>query len=117
MKKLIKNKRNKSEIEKLDENIEILITQKSDTMLKIPEVFLKSLEDITIQNENEVASKIALELNSNNISTFTYLINEETNLNIDDIMKKIKPKVKDENDELSRFISNKIIEKKIVKKK
>ena len=79
----------KSEIEKLDENIEILITQKSDTMLKIPEVFLKSLEDITIQNENEVASKIALELNSNNISTFTYLINEETNLNIDDIMKKI----------------------------
>ena len=81
-------------------------------MLKIPEVFLKSLEDITIQNENEVASKIALELNSNNISTFTYLINEETNLNIDDIMKKIKPKVKDENDELSRFISNKIIEKK-----
>ena len=102
----------KSEIEKLDENIEILITQKSDTMLKIPEVFLKSLEDITIQNENEVASKIALELNSNNISTFTYLINEETNLNIDDIMKKIKPKVKDENDELSRFISNKIIEKK-----
>lgn len=57
-------------------------------MLKIPEVFLKSLEDITIQNENEVASKIALELNSNNISTFTYLINEETNLNIDDIMKK-----------------------------
>ena len=102
----------KSEIEKLDENIEILITQKSDTMLKIPEVFLKSLEDITIQNENEVASKIALELNSNNISTFTYLINEETNLNIDDIMKKIKPKVKDEDDELSRFISNKIIEKK-----
>ena len=101
----------KSEIEKLDENIEILITQKSDTMLKIPEVFLKSLEDITIQNENEVASKIALELNSNNISTFTYLINEETNLNIDDIMKKIKPKVKDENDELSRFISNKIIVK------
>ena len=63
-------------------------------MLKIPEVFLKSLEDITIQNENEVASKIALELNSNNISTFTYLINEETNLNIDDIMKKIKLPIK-----------------------
>lgn len=107
-----KNKEIKSEIEKLDKNIEMLKIQKNDTMLKIPEVFLKSLENITIQNENEVASKIALELNSNNISTFTYLINEETNLNIDDIMKKIKPKVKDENDELSRFISNKIIEKK-----
>ena len=75
----IMQKEIKSEIEKLNENIEILITQKSDTMSKIPEVFLKSLEDITIQNENEVASKIALELNSNNISTFTYLINEETN--------------------------------------
>lgn len=102
----------KKEITKLEENLNFLISQKKEIMLKIPETFLKENVNYVQDDEEGIALKILEELTNNNISSFTYLINEETSLNIDDVLLKIKPDVKDEESELMNFISNKTLEKK-----
>lgn len=102
----------KKDILKLDENIEFLKAQKKETLLKIPETFLTDIKNIVENDEEEIAFRILSELTNNNISVFTLLINEETTLDIDDIILKIKPSIKDEDSELIKFISDKLTQKK-----
>ena len=76
----------KEDIEKNNETINFLLEQKSNTILKIPESFSEDIKDITNQNESEIAKDILNELSNNNISGFTYLIDENTNLSVDDVL-------------------------------
>ena len=101
----------KEDIEKNNETINFLLEQKSNTILKIPESFSEDIKDITNQNESEIAKDILNELSNNNISGFTYLIDENTNLSVDDVLLKIRPQVKEDGD-LTNFINNKSTEKK-----
>lgn len=114
-----KNKilRIKQEIVKLDENINFLNEQKANTVLKIPETFINENEMLVENNEKDIANKIQSELTFKNISSFTYLIDEETNLNVDEIFSNIMPQIKDENDELSKYLSGKLAEKKNIQNK
>ncbi len=102
----------KNTIEKTNETIEFLITQKKSLILKIPEVFLNEIKGYVDNDEQVIAEGILNELLSGNISAFTYLINERTNLNVDDVLQKIKPEIINEDNDLTKFISNKVIEKK-----
>lgn len=120
--KIIKEAKNKilnikQEIVKLDENIDFLNEQKSNTILKIPETFINDNKFLIENNEKEIANNIQNELSSNNISSFTYLISEETSLNVDDVFSKIIPQINDENDELSKYLSGKLNEKKNIQNK
>lgn len=108
----LKIKEAKKEITKIEESIEFLKKQKSEILLKIPESFTSGIENVVLDDEESVALKILDELINNNISSFTYLINEQTSLDIDEIILKIKPQIKDEKSELINFISDKIAEKK-----
>ncbi len=101
----------KEDIEKNNETINFLLEQKSNTILKIPESFSEDIKDITNQNESEIAKDILNELSNNNISGFTYLIDENTNLSVDDVLLKIRPQVKEDGN-LTNFINNKSTEKK-----
>ena len=120
--KIIKEAKNKilnikQEIVKLDENINFLNEQKSNTILKIPETFINDNKFLIKNNEKEIANNIQNELSSNNVSSFTYLISEETSLNVDDVFSEIIPQINDENDELSKYLSGKLDEKKNIQNK
>lgn len=102
----------KVEINKLDESISFYTEQKNNNILKIPESFLTGIESYVNNDEESIASDILNELISNNISTFTYLINEYTSLTAEEVLLKIKPSIKDETGDLSKFIDGKLLERK-----
>lgn len=102
----------KVEINKLDESISFYTEQKNNNILKIPESFLTGIESYVNNDEESIASDILNELISNNISTFTYLINEYTSLTAEEVLLKIKPSIKDETSDLSKFIDGKLLERK-----
>ncbi len=102
----------KKEIKKIDDGIDFYTNQKSNNLLNIPQSFLSDIENYINNDEQEVANNILDELIKNNIATFTYLISEYTNLSKDEVLLKIKPSVKDEKSNLSKFINDKTWERK-----
>ena len=76
----------KGEISKKDALIKSLVTSKHNNMLKIPNGFTNNIKDIIDDNEEDIAIKIKDSLSSNNIAGFTYLIDSETNLKVDDVL-------------------------------
>ena len=106
----------KEEIDKKEKTLLSNILIKKDILLKIPTSFLENLSDVTDDNEEMVASNIIDKLSSNNIVLFTLMINEETNLNIDDILKKIDIS-KDEKNVFSKLFELKYFKNKIKQNK
>lgn len=96
----------------IEESIEFLNGQKKETLLKIPETFFSDIKKYSDDNEEETALKILEALTNNNIPAFTILIEEETSLNINDVILKIKPSIKDEDGDLIKFIKNKLSQRK-----
>lgn len=102
----------KKEAEKIEENIMFLKEQKKGIITKIPEVFNFQIADLKKDDEDIIASEILENLSSNNIAGFTYLIDENTNLKAPDVLLKLKPSLKEENSDLTKFINDKLLEKK-----
>lgn len=103
----------KKEIKKINENINFLNDQKNTTLSKIPETFMGDIKDYISEDEKIIARRIKDELSNNNLPSFTFLVNEETTLNVDDIFSKIKTNSKkEEESELRKFLSDKLDEKK-----
>ncbi len=102
----------KNEVLKKNEAIKFLNEQKNSCILKIPESFYNSIKQDFLLDEKNEAESILDELLSNNISSFTYLVNEKTNLNIDDVLSQIKPVIIEKEDDLTNFINDKVNQKK-----
>lgn len=97
----------KNEIKKIEENITFYDSLKKETMLKIPETFLTDLENQLDDDEDDIAKKIYEELLNNNISSFTYLLSENTFLKPEDIIEKLRIKNDQKENEISNFINEK----------
>ena len=106
----------KNEIEKTTETIIFLKDQKLTTISRIPSSFSNQISFLIEDDEKLISSNILNELKSDNMSSFTYLINEKTDLKADEVISKIRPHIK-EDDELSRFIDSKLLEIKNGQKK
>lgn len=106
----------KNEIEKTTETITFLKDQKLTTISRIPSCFSNQISFLIEDDEELISSNILNELKSDNMSSFTYLINEKTDLKADEVISKIRPHIK-EDDELSRFIDSKLLEIKNGQKK
>lgn len=94
----------KNEIKKTEDNIIFLDSLKRETILKIPETFLENLKELLNDNEFDISKKIYDELLNNNISSFTYLLSENTLLQPEDIIEKLRA---DNDNKLVKFIENK----------
>lgn len=102
----------KKEIQKLDDNIAFLNEQKSGVILKIPESFMVQIKDLMDGNERETAVSLLSSLLNNNVSAFSLALDEETSLDADTLIKNIKTNFKSGDDELSKFINERVTEKK-----
>ena len=99
----------KKEIDKTDEVINILKDRKVTIISRIPSCFQEQISDLIKDNEDKTSQSILEELKKNNISSFTYLINEKTDLKADEVISSLRPYTKEE-DELSKIIDSKLIE-------
>ena len=77
----------KKEISKKDNTIISLKKNKKDNVLNIPKDFHLSIKELIDDNEEKIANEIADSFYSKNIALFTYLINENTSLYVDDLIK------------------------------
>lgn len=102
----------KQEISKLEENLEFLNKQKTSSINKLPELFKSDIKKLIENDEKKVAAEISEALSSNDTLTFTLLLKNNTNLDAEDIINKITIEFKSENDELLKYINNKVLEKK-----
>lgn len=102
----------KSEIKKIEDNIVFLESLKKETISKIPETFFEDLKELLANNESDISKKIYDELLNNNISSFTYLLSENTLLQPEDIIEKLKLRMNNSDDKLIKFIENKNKQKK-----
>ncbi len=99
----------KKEIDKTDEVINILKDRKVTIISRIPSCFQEQISDLIKDDEDKTSQSILEELKKNNISSFTYLINEKTDLKADEVIASLRPYSKEE-DELSKIIDSKLIE-------
>ncbi|HIU40706.1 MAG TPA: hypothetical protein IAB68_05345 [Candidatus Aphodocola excrementigallinarum] len=106
----------KKEIDKTSDVITFLKEQKLTTISRIPSCFVSQIGDLIEDDEALVSSNILNELKNDNMSSFTYLINEKTDLKADEVISKLTPYIK-EDDELSSFIDKKLLEIKNGQKK
>lgn len=102
----------KREIKTIEESIAFLEEQKLSSISKIPELFLSDIEEIACNDEKRIARQISDIFNSGDVVKFSFLLEDNTNLNVDEITEFISSKIKPKDDELSKYIDNKIIEKK-----
>ena len=86
----LKNKKFKEENDKKDKIIESNTNLKKESLLRIPTFFEDDIKYLIEDNEDLISTKIIENLLKNNLANFTVMLNEETNLNVDDILNKIK---------------------------
>lgn len=102
----------KQEINKIEENLKFLKEQKLSSISKLPELFANDIKHFALNDENIIAAKINESLTSSDVVKFTLLLEENTNLKADDVINKISLEYKNENDDLLKYINNKVLEKK-----
>ncbi len=106
----------KSKIERLDEEITFYKDQKVVTISRIPSSFSCYIDFLIDDDEEKIATDILNALKNDNMSLFTYLINEKTDLNADDVINKSSLYIKEE-DVLSKFVKSRLKEIKNGQKK
>ena len=97
---------------KNDENLKFLYSQKSSTLLKIPESFSKQLPDVLGADEELNANKLFNYMIKNDMISFTLELDKNTNINLDDINQLMKDDISNNDDELINYINSKMQEKK-----
>lgn len=102
----------KEQIKKLDDNLTFLYDQKASIILKIPESFGEQIKEELDCYEKKNASGIFEQLLNNNAYPFVEELSVKTTLSVDDIELVVKENLEKEDDELSRFISDKTAERK-----
>ncbi len=102
----------KKEIVKIEENLNFLYEQKLNIILRIPESFFNSIKESVEQNEEAIANDISHKLSTNKINEFEEILKIQTILDGEEIKNKIKSDIKNEETELSKFITQKLDEKK-----
>jgi len=102
----------KQEVKKVRENINFLNEQKSSAISRIPELFSKEIKDVIENNEKAIAKQISDALLSSDIVKFQLLLEENTNLKSDEVIKIIDNELNYENDELTIYLNEKVLEKK-----
>ncbi len=102
----------KQEIKKINENLEFLKLQKASSISKIPELFLNDISDLTSNDEKKIADQIFSTFTEKDVVRFSYLLENNTNLNVDEITSFIKEETESKDDELLKYINSKISEKK-----
>lgn len=101
----------KKEIKSAEESLLFLREQKNSSVSKIPELFLLDISDLTINDEKKIADKISSAFVGGDVVKFSFLLENNTNLNTNEITNYIKNELNKE-DELSKYVNNKISEKK-----
>lgn len=102
----------KQEIKKINENLEFLKSQKASSISKIPELFLNDIMDLTSNDEKKIADQISAAFTEKDAVKFSYLLENNTNLNVDEITNFIKQETDPKDDELLKYVNSKISEKK-----
>lgn len=101
----------KKEIKDAEENLLFLREQKNSSVTKIPELFLPDINELIINDEKKIADKISSAFVGGDFVKFSFLLENNTNLNTNEITNHIKNELNKE-DELSKYVNNKISEKK-----
>lgn len=101
----------KKEIKGIEESLIFLKEQKNSSAKKIPELFLSDIDDLIANDEKKVADKISSAFLLGDVVRFSFLLENNTNLNTNEITDRISKELNKE-DDLSKYVSNKISEKK-----
>ncbi len=101
----------KKEINDIEQGLSFLKEQKNSSTSKIPELFLEDITDLINNDEKKLADEIYSVFSSGDIVKFSVLLENYTNLEADEIINRIK-NILNKEDELSKYIKNKILEKK-----
>lgn len=102
----------RQEIKKSDETIKFLKEQKTSSISKIPELFLSDITDLTSNDEKKIADQITDALTVGDIVKFSYLLEDNTDLNVDEVTNLIKKETDSKDDELAKYVSGKTNERK-----
>lgn len=102
----------KQEIKKIKDGINFLNEQKSSAISKIPELFNNEIKEFIEKNEKVTAKEISDALISTDVVKFQLLLEEKTNLKSDEVIKIIENELNYDNDELTAYLNEKILEKK-----
>lgn len=101
----------KQKIKELEESIAFLKEQKTTSKIKIPELFLNDINDLITNDEKQQADKIYDSFVLGDVVKFSFLLENNTNLNVDEVTDLLK-EINDKDDELSKYVNGKIKEKK-----
>ena len=102
----------KQEINKINDNLDFLREQKLSSISRIPELFSKDIESLLLNDEVKLAEQISEALLSSDMVKFTYLLEENTNLNTEDVINSLSNELNSKEDELSKYINDKLSERK-----
>lgn len=102
----------KQEINKINDNLDFLREQKLSSISRIPELFSKDIESLLLNDEVKLAEQISEALLSSDMVKFTYLLEENTNLNPEDVINSLSNELNSKEDELSKYINDKLSERK-----
>ncbi len=102
----------KRKINEVNDSLTFLLDQKTSSITKLPELFLTDIDDLVNNDEKKTADQISEMLISKDVVKFSFLLENKTNLGVQEITNFIKQEKSYKDDELSEYVNIKINEKK-----